>query len=235
MTSAILAGAGSQFAWLKFKNEDWCLIEPKSDLAMINAYFSNVASELVETGRQLAKQGMVPATSGNFSARLTNGDIAITQSGVHKGKMTKSHIMMIDADGVPLDENRPSAETQLHVQIYKRYPQVNAVIHVHSQRATLISQLEKEKVTLRQYELLKALPGIDTHDTQIDVPIFDNDQDIARLADKVDTFMAVTDPVHAYLIQGHGIYTWGESIQEALKAVEALDFLFACEIEKRRL
>ena len=202
---------------------------------MMNAYFSNVASELVEAGRQLAKQGMVPATSGNFSARMSNGDIAITQSGVHKGRMTKSHIMTIAADGTPLDDNRPSAETLLHVQLYKRYPDIDAVLHVHSMRSTLLSQLEEIGVTLKGYELLKALPGIDTHETSIEIPIFDNDQDIARLADKVDTFMAVNEAVCAYLIRGHGLYAWGESIQQALNAVEALDFMFACELEKRRL
>lgn len=71
--------------------------------------FHHYAQELVEAGRQLYAQGMVPATSGNFSTRLSDGALAITVSGRHKGKLSSRDIMRVEADGESLDGWRPSA------------------------------------------------------------------------------------------------------------------------------
>ncbi|MGB5473281.1 MAG: methylthioribulose 1-phosphate dehydratase [Gammaproteobacteria bacterium] len=186
--------------------------------------------ELLTAGRELYARGMVPATSGNFSARLSNGDILITVSGAHKGKLDALQLMLIDADGHTLDGRRSSAETALHVQLYRRFPDCNAVLHPHPASATLLSRLDSGPCVLRGYELLKALPGIDTHDCEVVIPNFPNDQDIGRLAQQVDAWMDVHDPVPAYLISGHGFYTWGASVDDTLRHVEALEFLFECEL-----
>jgi methylthioribulose-1-phosphate dehydratase len=65
------------------------------------------------------------------------------------------------------------------------------------------------------------------------MPVFDNDQDIARLAQKVDACLQDLDELPGYLIRGHGFYTWGDSLQDALRHVEAFEFLFACELRLR--
>lgn len=195
--------------------------------------FESTATALVEAGRQLYLQGMVPATSGNFSAKLPDGQLAITVSGRHKGKLTVDDIMRVDAQGKSLDERRPSAETLLHVGIYHRYPEARVVLHPHSVNATVLSRLCGEWLELQDYELLKAFPGIDTHACRVRVPIFDNDQDIARLAKKVDDCLAGLDVAQGYLIRGHGFYTWGESMEDALRHVEAFEFLFECELHMR--
>lgn len=184
--------------------------------------------ELIDAGRELYRMGMVPATSGNFSARMPDGNIAITVSGRHKGKLTTQDIMLVDAAGQSYDDRRPSAETLLHVQIYRRFPDAAFVLHPHSVHATLLSRLRDDCVVLQDYELLKAFPGVDTHNCEVRVPIFDNDQDIARLATAVDA--GLSDGTPGYLIRGHGFYTWGYGIEDALRHVEAFEFLFECEI-----
>jgi methylthioribulose-1-phosphate dehydratase len=196
--------------------------------------FQTYAQELIAAGRQLYAQGMVPATSGNFSARLANGHLAITVSGRHKGKLTEEDIMQVDAMGVSLDERRPSAETLLHTSIYQRFPQARVVLHPHSVNATVLSRLCDEWLMVQDYELLKAFPGIDTHACTVRSPVFDNDQDIARLAHKVDACLAELGDVPGYLIRGHGFYTWGNSMADALRHVEAFEFLFACELQLRK-
>jgi len=69
-----------------------------------------------------------------------------------------------------------------------------------------------------------------THETQIVVPIFPNDQDIARLSVVVEDYLKQHTDCYAYIIAGHGLYTWGRSIDETLRYLEALDFLFECEL-----
>jgi len=82
---------------------------------------------------------------------------------------------------------------------------------------------------------LKAFEGIDTHETEIVIPVFPNDQNIARLAGQVGEYLLQHPAVPGYLIAGHGLYTWGASISSALRHLEAFEFLFECALEMRRL
>lgn len=191
--------------------------------------FETRAAELIDAGRFIDGRGWVPATSGNFSARLSDGRIAITVSGRHKGRLRPEDIMLVDAEGRSLDGKKPSAEAVLHTGIYRRYPDVGAILHPHSPAATLLSRLVAGEVILEDYELLKALAGIDSHETRVAVPIFPNDQNIPRLALKVEEYIEMHGDLHAYIIAGHGFYTWGKSVADALRHVEALEFLFDLE------
>lgn len=195
-----------------------------------NTDFLTLATQLIDAGRFIDSKGWVPATSGNFSARMPDGNIAITVSGAHKGRLQIDDIMLIDADARSLDGKKPSAETLLHTALYKRHPDINAILHPHSMSATLISRLFNKEVVLQDYELLKALPNIETHKTRIVVPIFANEQYIPRLALQVDNYIEQNGNIYAYIIAGHGIYTWGNSIQQALCILEALDYLLTCEL-----
>jgi methylthioribulose-1-phosphate dehydratase len=88
----------------------------------------------------------------------------------------------------------------------------------------------KSEVVLEEYELLKALTGITTHESRVVVPVFANDQNIPRLAGQVERYLDEHAICHAYIIAGHGLYSWGSSVQETLRHLEALDFLFECEL-----
>lgn len=192
--------------------------------------FQQRARELINAGRFIHGRGWAPATSGNFSARLADGRIAITVSGRHKGELTPDDIMLIDAEGHSLDGKKPSAETLLHTSIYRRYPEIGAVLHPHGPSATLVSRLFQNELVLEDYELLKALSGIATHETRITIPIFPNDQNIPRLALQVEDYLDRHGDIYGYIIAGHGFYTWGSTVQDALRHVEALEFLFDLEI-----
>ena len=195
--------------------------------------FDQARQSLIEAGRQLYAQGMVPATSGNFSARLDDGNIAITVSGRHKGQLGVDDIMSVNSLGQSLDDRRSSAETALHVQIYQRFSDAGAVLHPHSIHATLLSKLLDGPLELEDYELLKAFEGVNTHRTHVTVPVFGNDQDIERLAADIDAWMDSAESIHGYLIRGHGFYTWGKTVADAMRHVEAFDFLFRCELMLR--
>jgi methylthioribulose-1-phosphate dehydratase len=197
--------------------------------------FLKRAGELVAAGCELHAQGWVPATSGNFSARVDDKSIAITVSGRHKGRLTSDDIMLIDYEGQSLDGKKPSAETALHTQIYKHFPNANVVLHPHSPAATAISRKLNSRLVLENYELLKALAGIKTHAIKVGIPIFQNDQDIPRLAEEVAAYIKEYPDLKGYLIAGHGFYTWGETADDALRHVEALEFLFDQELRSLRI
>jgi methylthioribulose-1-phosphate dehydratase len=197
---------------------------------------------ILAAGRRLDSRGLAPATSGNYSVRLGDGRIAVTVSGRHKGRLTRDDIMLVDPEGTPLEPKKPSAETALHMVVYKLHPQANAVLHVHSVPVVALTRYlhHSGELLLEGYEMLKAFPGIPTHEAKIGIPIFDNSQDVPAMARDVvlDTQLRQRegrDLAPAYLIRGHGVYGWGKDMEEAERVIEGLDHLLSCEIEAIRL
>jgi methylthioribulose-1-phosphate dehydratase len=192
--------------------------------------------ELIAAGHFLFERNWVPATSGNISVRLDDAFVGITVSGKHKGRLQDEDIMRVDLQGVPVASGKkPSAETLLHTTLYQRFPDVLSVLHTHSVNATLLSRRYGQEVMLEDFELLKAFKGIDTHESRVVIPVFDNDQDIRRLSGRVNEWLDQHEDTAGYLIRGHGLYTWGDSIGDALRHVEAFEFLFECRLKELSL
>jgi methylthioribulose-1-phosphate dehydratase len=190
------------------------------------------AASLVEAGRRMDARNWVPGSAGNLSARLDDESIAITRSGVHKGRLQLSDIIEVSLDGIAAEAGRkPSAETLLHCQLYRLFPQIGAVLHGHSVAATVLSMAGG--ITFSGYEIIKAF-GFPDHDVDVALPIFENDQDIARLA-KVTEPALLAEPPIGYVIRGHGLYAWGTSVEHAFWRLEALEFLLECELQRKQI
>jgi methylthioribulose-1-phosphate dehydratase len=197
----------------------------------------HLAGEIITNVRELSLAGLTPATSSNFSRRLDDHHAAITVSGRDKGRLTEADIMVVDFDGNPVaTEHRPSAETLLHTQLYRRFPEIGCVLHTHSQTQTIASRLYAGAghVQLEGYELLKAFHGNTTHEAAISVPVLANTQDMPTLAAQVDVLLDA-QCLWGYLIDGHGLYTWGRDMAEARRHLDAFEFLLGCELELRKL
>jgi len=191
---------------------------------------------LLALSRRCHARGWNDATSGNFSVRIDDGRFAVTRSGRDKGALEPEDLLVVDLEGRSLSEGRPSAETPLHAQVYRRRRNVNAVAHTHSIAATVLSRALAPEgyLVLSGYEMLKALVGVDTHEATIRLPIFPNDQDVPRLAQIIDRELGGDERVHGYLLEGHGLYTWGCDVNEAARHVEAIEFLLECVLHGRR-
>lgn len=204
---------------------------PRADL-------EHAASAIAVAGRELAALGYTPATSSNFSMRLGPERVAVTVSGRDKGRLGPADVMEVDLAGRAIDPAlKPSAETLLHCQIYARWPQIGAVLHTHSLAQTVASRLYATEghMRLAGYELLKAFRGYDTHEAEMDLKVFANTQDMPALCREVEHLLDQPTPVHGYLIEGHGIYTWGVDMAEARRHLDAFEFLIRCELEMRKL
>ncbi|MDX1942991.1 MAG: methylthioribulose 1-phosphate dehydratase [Saprospiraceae bacterium] len=190
---------------------------------------------LVKTIHFLHAQGWAPATSSNYSFR-ENGEVNfyISESGIDKGEFSVENFLYVTPYGKPInDERRPSAETGLHSSIYQLYPDAHCILHTHTVLNTIISQffLQQKALFLADYEILKGFSGVKTHEVNIKIPIFENTQDIPALAKEVEAY-AETEQIWAFLIAGHGMYTWGSTIAEAKRHVEVVEFLLECEYRK---
>ena len=197
----------------------------------------HLSLEIIEAGRFLYARGWSPATSSNYSTRLSASQALLTVSGKHKGQLGPDDVLATDLAGNSLEPGKkPSAETLLHTQLYSWRPEIGAVLHTHSVNATVLSRLTPgDSIEFEDYELLKAFSGVSTHESSVLVPIFDNDQDIARLAAKVQPWLEAHPDCVGYLIRGHGLYTWGARMSDALRQIEAFEFLFECELKARAI
>lgn len=197
----------------------------------------HLSQEIIEAGRFLYARGWSPATSSNYSTRLSASQALLTVSGKHKGQLGPDDVLATDLAGNSLElGKKPSAETLLHTQLYSWRAGIGAVLHTHSVNATVLSRLTPgDSIEFEDYELQKAFSGVSTHESKVLVPIFDNDQDIARLAAKVQPWLQAHPDCVGYLIRGHGLYTWGARMSDALRQIEAFEFLFECELKTRAI
>jgi len=172
-------------------------------------------------------RGWVPATSGNFSVRIDASDCAITASGGDKAKVAADGIIRAPISGRA--HARASAEAPLHYAMYRLSPAIGAVAHVHSQPSVLASLhfAREGKVTLEGLELLKAFHGVNTHETRLNVPIFDNDQDLEALSARVEAKLKADGLGWGFLLAGHGLYAWGHDADATLRHLDAFDYLFS--------
>ena len=194
---------------------------------------------LCAAARWCSARGWVPATSGNFSVRPFPAEparILITASGLDKGAITAGDLLEVDEDGRMIaGEGKPSAETGLHTVIYRDRPDARAILHVHSTWNTLLSGrfVYAGYLEIQGYELLKGLSGVNTHEHRERIPIIENTQDYDKLSVELAVTLNQFPAAHGVLLSRHGLYTWGQSVAEARRHLEALEFLF--EVEGRRL
>ncbi len=193
--------------------------------------FASIARRLAAVGRRFYARGWVLGTSGNFSAVVSRDPLrlAITASAVHKGDLLPSQILLCNDAGAAVGrrKSRPSAEARLHVEIARRRG-AGAILHTHSVWTTIVSDLYAGEggFDMHGYEMLKGLDGVASHEHHEWVPIVSNDQDMARLARRVGQMLNRNPAAHAFVLQRHGLYTWGPTLADAERQVEILEFLF---------
>ncbi len=155
------------------------------------ATFSELAPHLAETGRALHARGWALATAGNFSAVVRRDPLvlAISRSGVDKGRLAASDILQVDGNGLPLEaEAKPSDETVVHLAVVRERG-AGAVLHTHSVWNTLLSEAAGDAggLAISGYEMLKALSGVRPTSTPSGCRSSPNTQDYVRMTrDVVD-------------------------------------------------
>lgn len=192
--------------------------------------FDEIARGLADAGRRFDAREWVLGTSGNFSAVVSRDPLrlAITPSAAFKGEMDPGQILEIDERAIVTNGRvgRPSAEAQLHLEVI-RARGAGAVLHTHSVWSTLVSERHAAErgVAVEGYEMLKGLAGVATHEHREWIPVLENAQNMAALAADVNRVLAAHPSCHAFLLRRHGMYTWGETLRDAVRHVEIVEFL----------
>ena len=191
----------------------------------------NPRRELADAGREFYRRGWVLGTSGNFSMLLARNPLrmCVTASGMEKGRLDETNFLDLDDDAEILQGfGKPSAETLIHLTIYRFLPKARSILHTHSVWGTILSDrfFEQGAIEIEGYEMLKGLAGITTHEHLEKVPIVENSQDYVALAHVIENVIRDNPDIHGIYLRRHGLYTWGETVAEARRHVEIFEFLF---------
>jgi methylthioribulose-1-phosphate dehydratase len=193
--------------------------------------FKELSENLAGAGYDFYRRGWVLGTSGNFSAKISARPLrlCITASGNDKGSLDETHFLEIDDNSDVLQGfGRPSAETLLHLTIYRMRENTGAILHTHSVWGTILSDrfYEDGAIEIEGYEMLKGLAGVTTHEHKEIVPIVDNSQDYVALSHVIENVLRENSKIHGIFLRRHGLYTWGESVAAARRHIEIFEFLF---------
>lgn len=171
--------------------------------------------QIVEIGRRIYDRFFVAANDGNISARLPDGSILVTPTGVSKGTMSPLDLILVTPEGKVLEAapgRRPSSETPMHLAAYRLRPDVNAVVHAHPPVATgfAIAGEALDAPILPEIVLTVGSIPLVPYGTPAGVD----------LQNVVEPFIPTHD---ALLLANHGAVTFGEDLTRAFFRMESLE------------
>jgi len=167
---------------------------------------------LAHTCARLYERRLTFSTGGNVSMR-EGEKVYITPSGRNKGALESEDIVVVDMEGITINGGRPSIELGFHLAIYRRRPDVQAVVHCHPQYCTALAVMGgrmRTGLTPEGVLLLDEVPMVPyaTPGTEELVRLV-SDHSIAH---------------NAMLMARHGAITLGKDLEEAFNRMEELEF-----------
>ena len=166
--------------------------------------------EMMRIGRLTYDRGYNVTIDGNMSVRLSADALLVTPSGRHNGFLHPEDLIVVDLDGrVRRGEGRPSCELRLHTFIYRRRPDINAIIHVHSPYATAAT-----------------LAGVDLWQSWISMAPVPTTR-YARMgsADSPRVIEPFVDDYNWAILPRHGTVGWADTLWNAFLRIEGLEHL----------
>ncbi len=186
-----------------------------------------IKKQICEIGKRIYNRNMVAANDGNISVKLSDNEFLCTPTGVSKGFMTPEFICKVDAKGQVIQANkgfRPSSEIKMHMRVYEKRPDVNAVVHAHPTFATAFAIAG---IPLTQPIMPEAVIALGC------VPIAPyGTPSTSEIPDAVEPYLEHFDAV---LLESHGALTWSGDLLAAYHKMESVEFYAELLYKARQL
>ena len=181
---------------------------------MVNEF--ELRKQICEIGKRIYNRNMAAANDGNISVKLNDREWLCTPTGVSKGFMTPDIICKVDSKGNVIQASgnyRPSSEIKMHMRIYEKRSDVQAVVHAHPAYATsfAIAGIPLSQPIMPEAVIFLGCVPIVKYGTPSTMEIPDN----------VEAYLEHYDAV---LLESHGALTWGQNLQSAYHLMESLEF-----------
>lgn len=182
---------------------------------------------MCELGHRMWERGWVASNDGNFSRRLGEGLFLVTPAGVSKGFLTPDMLVVVDRQGRTVEHTsafRPSSETPLHLECYRRRDDVGGVCHAHPPAATAFACARKAIDAPILGEALMALG---------EVPCAPYGR--TGTAELPAAVAPLLETHNALLLANHGALTLGTDLEEAYYRMETLEHTAQIHLNARLL
>ena len=203
----------------------WKIIRRKENKMAPNEY--EIKKQICDIGKRIYNRNMVAANDGNISVKLSDNEFLCTPTGVSKGFMTPEFICKVDAKGNVIQANkgfRPSSEIKMHMRVYEKRPDVNAVVHAHPTFATAFAIAG---IPLTQPIMPEAVIALGC------VPIAPyGTPSTTEIPDAVEPYLEHFDAV---LLESHGALTWSGDLLAAYHKMESVEFYAELLYKARQL
>ena len=167
--------------------------------------------EIIETGRWIMEKNLTWGTSGNISVR--EGDhIYVTASGTVIGDLHEEDITVVDLEGKVLEGKKPSKENGMHLEVYRKRPEVAAVLHASPFWTTFAACTTMEMKT----DLF--IESMYYDEKLLRVPYFHAGS--SALAEAVSK---VAEKTHVILMEHHGMLCYDQNLKECRSALEVTE------------
>jgi L-fuculose-phosphate aldolase len=169
--------------------------------------------EICTAGRWIHGRNFVASTDGNISIRLDSRRILTSPTGISKGLMSPDDIVITDLKGRKLAGRlEPSSELAMHLLIYRRRPEINAVCHAHPPIATAhaAAGLALNKALLSEIVIALGCVPIAQYGTP----------GTPELSDALEPLVQNYD---AILLANHGVVTCGADLLTAFFRMETVE------------
>ncbi|MDR3590179.1 MAG: class II aldolase/adducin family protein [Negativicutes bacterium] len=173
---------------------------------------------LVRVAQRCSRSGLQTGDGGNLSARIPGQELMLIKaSGASFGDSTTNSFVICDFDGTPAaGEEKPSRESLLHGAVYKKLPEIQAIVHCHSTWATGWASTLTPLPFATYHSQIKLGGEIRVFDTHgYTVP----QEDIAGIMSLFDEY----PKARAFLLKGHGQVALGTDIKNALHSAELVE------------
>lgn len=165
--------------------------------------------KIIEYGKRCGEKNYTPGYSGNISARHKSG-MLITTSGSSNGYLSKDDIVLTDFYGKSLEEGKkPSSEKFLHIEIYKKRPEINYIIHVHAPYLSSFASAGKDLMAPIMAENVFYFGGIPLADYAL-----------PSTMQLVENTVKYFDKYDAVLMANHGFVVASKTIEDAYMKLE---------------
>jgi methylthioribulose-1-phosphate dehydratase len=201
------------------------------------------ATKLSALIRTLNSSGHNPATSGNYSLRTDDGDgyVLVSESGIDKSQFREENLLPVNLQTGALhsslkgSKRKSSDETAIHLCIY-RETAANCVLHSHLLEVLLFADLfpNQDFIEIEKMEMLKAFSGVKTHETKVQIPCFENTQDIEELSTRIAPVIRNRTDLFGIILRGHGLYAWGSDVNQAKRHLEAFEYILKYYVWSKR-
>lgn len=169
--------------------------------------------EIVKLGKTLHERRFIAACDGNLSVRLDKSRILVTPTGMSKGLMQPSDLVIVDIEGHKLKGRREvTSEIGMHVLIYNMRPDVRGIVHAHPRTATGFAAAG---LPLNQPLVCEVVIGLG----QIPLAPYGT-PGTPELAKTLEPFVPQYD---AILMANHGVVTYGTDLQSAFMKMETVE------------